>query len=268
MNISTLERHFVKIGKGLKIEVLPERNWRMRSTDFTLDVAGSGKNEVFHLSLNEGAKDLPEIQILDVRPDEKALLLMVRDEHKSKFLCGMDEFNKGYVAAIPLNRGATNVKTAKEALKPEAVIESQSKAGVKEKHKNKRKTKGWIRQGEWFFVPAPDFEVRSNDIICNNEPFNRTGSRNHTAQQMVRRGGELVYQFGIQVISATEYNRRIKDPKFHPQMWRQSTENATFYVKGRITAPDHSTLVLNDWHTVHSNQEHLAPTRNHVRFLD
>jgi hypothetical protein len=57
--------------------------------------------------------------------------------------------------------------------------------------------------------------------------------------------------------------------KFRPQAlklnWLEMRRNAALYVKGRITHPDHATVVLSDWHRVMINTERRTET---VDFLD
>jgi len=261
MNTETLQKQFAKLGR-VKVTTRPDRD-----RFFSLNVSQDREGEFWSVTLNEG-DDQPDVQVLDVRPDEKALLLMVRDEHKSKFLMGLDEYDKKFVASIPLERGVRDVITAKEALKPKEVVESQNRANVKHKHRNKRKNDGFIRQGEWFFIPATGFEVRKFDILKKDEGFNRTGSRPHTAEFMISRGGETVYVRRDKVLSQKEFKERSKEDNFKPYLWRATVRDATVYVKGRIKAPDHKTIILDEWHIVRSNLEHEAPSKRHVAFLD
>jgi hypothetical protein len=59
------------------------------------------------------------------------------------------------------------VVTAKEALKPDAVRgREQGKRGKRAK-RQRRKTDVFIRQGEWFFIPAPDVQVNEKLILTN-----------------------------------------------------------------------------------------------------
>jgi hypothetical protein len=49
------------------------------------------------------------------------------------------------------------------------------------------------RQGEWFFLPAPDLKVDAR-LILHNEPLVRgTGGKPHWAEFCYRTGGEAVY---------------------------------------------------------------------------
>ena len=44
--------------------------------------------------------------------------------------------------------------------------------------------------------------------------------------------------------------------------------NAAVYVRGRISHPDHKTIILDGWHRVLMNTENEAPGNRHVVFLD
>src|SRR6185436_127689 len=86
-----------------------------------------------------------------------------------------------------------NVAVAMEALKPPEVLEAQRRQGVKGKDRQRRKNAAYVRQGEWFFLPAPKLHVEKKQVLCN-EPLSRgTGSKPHWAQFLYRKGGETVY---------------------------------------------------------------------------
>ena len=50
--------------------------------------------------------------------------------------------------------------------------------------------------------------------------------------------------------------------------WRAMQRNAAVYARGRISHPDHKTIVLQAWHRVLMNTEHEAPASRNVVFLD
>jgi hypothetical protein len=98
---------------------------------------------------------------------------------KSKFLCGHDE-RHWFVAAIPEAAPVGTVRQAKEALKPKEVQDRQ--AGVSTKDRNRRKNKAYIRQGEWFFLPA-NIEEPDPKFVIKHEPLSRgRGSKPHTVE--------------------------------------------------------------------------------------
>src|ERR1700730_3881572 len=80
-----------------------------------------------------------------------------------------------------------------EALKPPEVVEAQRRQGVKGKDRRRRKNAAYVRQGEWFFLPAPRLHV-DNKLVLHDEPLSRgNGSKPHWAEYLYRKGGELVY---------------------------------------------------------------------------
>src|SRR3989449_9438589 len=128
---------------------LPERPWRGAPR---INVARGGFDIRF-----VGAGSEVDVEVVDVRPRERHLLLLVRDgDEKSKFLCGHDE-RHWFVAAIPESaRGVTGVATAKVALQPEHVRAAVDRARPKDQFR--RRNAAFVRQGEWFFVPAPELD--------------------------------------------------------------------------------------------------------------
>src|SRR5271155_3475688 len=111
-----------------------------------------------------------EVAVLDVQLVDRHLLLLVRDgKDKSKFLCGHDE-RHWFVAGIPEKAPVGTVRQAKEALKPTEVQSAQARKGLRGKVRNRRKNAAFIRQGEWFFLPAPGFVV-DEKLVLPNEPL-------------------------------------------------------------------------------------------------
>src|SRR3712207_8814464 len=54
----------------------------------------------------------------------------------------------------------------------------------------RRRNEAFVRQGEWFFIPAPGMGVDEN-LILRNEPISRgAGSKPHMCQYVYRSGGE------------------------------------------------------------------------------
>jgi len=59
-----------------------------------------------------------------------------------------------------------------EALKPAEVLAAQTRKNVKTRHRNRWRNEAFIRQGEWFFIPEPDFNppqrliIRDEPLIC------------------------------------------------------------------------------------------------------
>ena len=170
-----LERRFAAMGARLS---LPERPWRGAPR---INVARGGFSIRF-----TGSGDEVDVEVVDVRPRDRHLLLLVRDgDEKSKFLCGHDE-RHWFVAAIPESaRGVTGVTTAKIALQPDAVQELIAR--VKPKDRFRRRNEVYVRQGEWFFVPANLRPEPTCAQTLRNEPLSRgAGSKSSPSQSRAR----------------------------------------------------------------------------------
>src|SRR5207237_314457 len=116
------------------------------------------------------------------------LLLAEEGSRKLKFLCGHDE-RQWFVAAVPEQEGAATVRTAMEALKPVEVRRAQTLQRIKTEDRRRRKTSAYLRQGEWFFMPASRVIVKEW-LILHNEPLSRgNGSKPHIAEFCYRFGG-------------------------------------------------------------------------------
>ncbi|HEX6983870.1 MAG TPA: hypothetical protein VF170_00775 [Planctomycetaceae bacterium] len=266
MDTHTLEAKFARIGARLKVAdgLVPRR----AGGPVTLDVRSDRDGEFFEIARRSGA----ELDVLDVRAGDRHLLLLVRDGgEKHKFLCGHDE-RHWFVAAVPEAAGGVgSVTAAKESLKPDGVKWLQSRLRVKPKDRNRRKNAAFVRQGEWFFVPAPGLAV-DGLLVLRDEPLSRgAGSKPHRAEFCSRTGGETVsvgprHPNGV---SAGRYNAVLsRNPKATGWGWVTMRRNPAVYVKGRIRHADHKTVVLHDWHRVLMNTENRSRAMRHIAFLD
>ena len=126
-----------------------------------------------------------------LRSAGRHLLLLVRsaEGRKSRFLMGRDE-KHWFVAAIPNAAPVGSVRQAVECLKPGEVRLRQ--VGLSRKVSNRRKNTAFLRQGEWFFIPAPDLAPDPLRILYN-EPISRgKGGKPHVLESCDRQGGETV----------------------------------------------------------------------------
>lgn len=215
------------------------------------------------------------LQVLDIEPKEKHLVLMARtnEGEKQKYLCGFDE-RGWFAAALPETpkardrRGISSVQSAKDSLKPKEVRDAEDGKRMKRRKRNQRVNKASKRQGEWFFVPARKLDV-NEELILINEPIQMGGKRKHICQEVYRTGGEKVwvgrhYRNGI-----TEDAYRNLSPNIRSKEgFRQMTRDAEVYARGAIKAPDHDTLYLDGWHRVIPNTEGRAAHAEKVVFLD
>lgn len=243
--------------------------------NITVDVLKDKEGEYFDIR----SDSYEDIKILDVQKKDRHLLLMARDAEKNpiKFLCGHDE-RHWFTAAVPETKVST-VLAAKQALKPAELVDIEVKGGVKSKELQKRRRKlrtggKIIRQGEFMFVPDPNFKVNESGLVSvqRNERLARGGNP-HIADYLYRSGGVIRYTAPgyEQGITETEFRgitRRNTEKRRLP--WRQSvSEPAQVYVKGRIRHPEHATVSLGSvWHKVILNTEQKARGFSNVAFLD
>jgi hypothetical protein len=184
-----LERAFAKMGARIKFaEIVPDRR-RQVLGDFALDIRRDARGEYFLVSRQP--RSGTEFEVLDVQPRCRHLLLLSRTGgEKHRFLLGHDE-RHWFVAGVPETTRVSRVKDAMQALKPEAVLECER--NVRTKHRDRRSNRARIRQGEWFFVPAPN--VSAPELLTlRDEPIVRSGGgKPHMCERLFRMGGETVY---------------------------------------------------------------------------
>lgn len=277
MKIEHVEKAFETIGARVKFVEPLSRRPGARAADFLIDVQQDRKGERFEIRLRPKAK--VDLLVQDVQPHDRRLLLLVKgasypgkrpeDSGIQRFLCGHDE-REWFVAAIPEKSGASTVRAAMEALKPQVVQDALEAVKVKPKDRNKRRNPGFVRQGEWFFIPSPNLEV-DELLVLKDEPLVRGRGKPHRAEFLYRRGGAKVYV-------CREYPNGVSEQKYseivrlHPEKkrmnWRRMVRDPEAYVKGRITHPDHKTVVLPCWHRVVPNRESEAAAMRNVAFLD
>jgi hypothetical protein len=198
-----------------------------------------------------GRGEPADVIVVDVAPAERHLLLLDRTAgEKRKFLCGRDE-RHWFVAAIPDGvRGVRGVPEAKAALLPPAVARLQGK-------------RAYVRQGEWFFVPAPRLDADPL-FVRRGEPLARPGGTPHVLELAYRRGGRLIYVHTRtgQMIGEENYSRL---PAQKRGYWRQMVRDPELFARGAVRHPDHATIVLRDWHRVLMSRERPSL---YVAFLD
>jgi hypothetical protein len=265
MDTILLDKKFARMGARLKIADRPGRgNGLVR-----LDVRSDNRGEFFEIA--RSVRALAEIDVLDVQPGERHLLLLVRDHGaKHKFLCGHDE-RHWFVAAIPERAPVGTVRQAREALKPIDVRNAQARHALNGKARQRRKNAAYVRQGEWFFIPAPGLVV-DESLLLRNEPLSRgLGSKPHWAECCCRLGGQVVYVCGRYPRGVTENQYRkllSRNAAARTWGWQTMRRNPAVFVRGRIRHTDHRTIVLREWHRVLMNTENQSAARRNVAFLD
>ena len=138
------------------------------------------------------------------------------------------------------------VRTAKEALKPDAVRSREQGKKGKQKKRLRRKTDVFKRQGEWFFIPAPDVKVNEK-MIFTSEPISRGRGKPHMVEKLYREGGTTVYVCSRHPngLTTDEYRKLLKKtPEASKWGWRTMARNPVVYVRGKIWHPDHATIRL------------------------
>ncbi|MBK9152900.1 MAG: hypothetical protein IPM25_01495 [Chloracidobacterium sp.] len=270
MGNELLEKHFGRIGARVSVATLPEPGWRNRYR-FGIDIGTDRRGEFFDIKISEN--DLVDYEIVDLRKDLRHLLLLGRrGGGKEKFLCGHDE-RHWFVCAVP-GRSVTNVVTAMEALQPAFVRQQIQKNIKRTRTRFDRRNEAFVRQGEWFFVPLPemDFKTDLTNQIHRNEPISRGfGSKPHVCAEVFRSKGEAVwvctkYPTGVR---RERYEEILKsNPKAARWNWRMMQINAAVYARGTVRHPDHKTIVLDGWHQIFMNTGAEAPGARNVVFLD
>jgi hypothetical protein len=293
----TVETKFEEIGARARVRTLPpprtrtwNPTWLSRPTTPTanlprLDVRRDRKGEYFDIAVPEGV----EVEVIASDRSARHLVLLARlgdtatrRGDKARYLCGHDE-RHWFVAAIPESYPASTVQEAKVALQPVAVREAA--AALPKRKRTLRHNEVYRRQGEWFFIPAPDFEPRPDDILLHNEPLSRgRGSTPHVVADMVRSGGETRWQvvvnfsmaparraeiegaMGNRTLTTSEKERM--ETLYPDAQWRSVLVNPTAYVRGTVRHSDHATLDLNSWHRVVMSAENQARAASHIVFVD
>ena len=268
MDTNLLDIKFSRIGARLKVADHPTRSSRTSGV-ISLDVQSDRRGEFFEIVCQPGAE--AEVAVLDVQPADRHLLLLVREgKDKSKFLCGHDE-RHWFVAGLPESAPVGTVRQAKEALKPAEVLTAQAGQSLKAKARNRRKNAAFVRQGEWFFLPAAGMAV-DEKLVLRDEPLTRgNGGKPHWAEFCYRTGGETVYVCSRHPNGVTEAQYKSivgGNPKAKGWGWRTMRRNPGVYVRGRVRHADHATITLNGWHQVVMNTEGQSKAMRNVAFLD
>ncbi len=262
---SHIIQKFEMLGALARIRELPPGGV---SRSFMLDVFSTRQGERFDVSV--AAEDL-ELHVLDVQPADRHLLLLAVEPgekpsrpEKRKFLCGHDE-RHWFVAGVP--ERVTSVREAKEALKPALVRATEERLGVRARDRRRRRNAASVRQGEWFFVPAPEL-VPDERFVLRHEPISRGRGKPHMVERLYRRGGTTVhtcrqYPIGLPPAAFADLLRR--QPEKKNLGWQIRTRDPEAFACGRVRHPDHRTVVLAGWHRILLSSEVRSEA---VAFLD
>ncbi len=268
MNTETIANQFARMGARFRV-VRPEAlsRWRRRA-DYALDITTDKQGQLFEMQLSAEREAQLEVNVLQCEHHDRHLLLLVKTpEAKDRFLCGHDE-REWFVAAVP--GGASSVVQAKLALQPSGAQAAAASARLNLRQRTRRHNRAFIRQGEWFFVPASNLQV-DQKLILRNEPISRSGGKPHLVAEVYRTGGETVYVCSRfpNGLTVTKYERLIEENR-EAQNWRwqQRVRNAGVFARGTVRHRDHATITLHDWHQVWMNTENTTRQKANVAFLD
>ena len=269
MDTAELLTKFARIGARVKVLDRPSRRGRTPAGAVALDIQAAQLGEFFEVTSAEGAD--PDVAVLDVRPDDRHLLLMVREgSEKHKYLCGHDE-RHWFVAAIPEAAPVGTVRQAKEALKPAEVQLAQASRGLRAEARGRRKNAAYRRQGEWFFLPEPGF-APDESLVLRHEPLRRgNGGKPHWVEYCYRTGGETVHVCNRHPngVTPSQFDKILAtNPKARGWNWTIMRRNPGVYVRGTVRHADHKTIVLHGWHRVVMNTEGQSKALRNVAFLD
>jgi hypothetical protein len=254
-----IESKFRKIGTRILTRVEHKATVR-------LDVRSDEGGEHFVLTRPADV----DVRVVDVEPRDRHLLLTarrLRSLDEQTFLCGFDERHY-FAAAIPESAYARDVQQAKDALKPQEVWDSIRENHVPMKDRDLRRTSGFLRQGEWFFLPRPWLLVGAAQVL-KNEPIRRGNGKAHICENLHRIGGTLVlvsdaYPNGL----TRDEHRRLPKHERRQAKWSQMVRDARVLVQGDVSHPDHETIRLPYWHQVVMNTETQSRAMRHLAFLD
>ena len=263
METHLLQTMFGRMGARVRV-----REWSPPNRRIGVDIGTDKRGEFFDIGVS--STNPAEYQVIDIQPQARHLLLMARmDNEKQKFLCGHDE-RHWFVCAVP-GASVSNVKAAMEALQPQEVRTSVQRRVKRVKNRLRRRNAAFVRQGEWFFIPAPKLTI-DEKLVRKNEPISRgDGGKPHMCQYLYSDGGMVVYVCRQRPngVTAEEYRRlMLENCDAGTWNWTTRVRDANVYVRGRVSHMDHKTVVLNDWHQVLMNTERFAPGAHSVVFLD
>jgi hypothetical protein len=203
---------------------------------FVAAVETDGGREIFSLSPVRRARPA----VLEASARRQHLLLLLRQgARERRILFGRDERHL-FWAVLPGAERVYGLEAAFEALKPREL--RQAAGGPREApdeiHRSRQPRKEIdgprdrgasaraIRQGEWFFAPAPDFVPQP--WMYARRPFLRRGGT-------TRRGHDHVADEAVGFVD--------------------ERGKAWCFVRGAIRHPEHATLHLPFWHSAHLNLE-------------
>ena len=261
MDRQAVQKMFEKIDS--RVTIRTGTRLRFDTNPLSVNVVTDKKGEHFTITISPNVnEDKIFIQCLDVDVKLKQMLLLIRytaaitsrtnitreEDRTERLLVGHDEMH-WFVAGVT---ASTSIEQAFRNLRPVAVTQILREKHISVKDGMKRKNKGFIRQGEWFFVPV-EYNITKNTIIHKNEPIQRNPrSTPHMVEELIREGGTTVYVGRLTSLTKSEYSKlSAQEQKYYtPRI-----QNARVFARGKIRHSDHHTIELNGWHEVHLSTE-------------
>ncbi len=149
---------------------------KMKVIDITKDVSGGSRPgqkdfDNFEKNIPQGAtyseyRGGDDDEEIREKTYHRAGSMLVRHEGVS-YICGQDE-DSYFVSKLKTN--PRNVEDAFKALKPRRLVDWEKKTGKQAQ-----------RQGEWFFIPAPD--LTATRMRRHSLPVNQTGGHKHMVER-------------------------------------------------------------------------------------
>lgn len=203
--MSHLTASFARAGLDLRLASSPIN---FNPNVFALDIRRTRLHDVRseHFLAWMG-KEANDVQVQGIDKAERQLVLFVR-EPRRHLLVGQDE-RQLFMCALP--RACTSVKEAHAALRPRMPKNDKT-----------------IRQGEWFFVPATEWDKAQVEraLRGNHTVVRKSAAINH----FIPRAGK-------------------------PHVVDEIVPFGALYARGAVRHPDHKTIWLRDWHRIVKNLE-------------
>ena len=270
MNTKHNETKFATMGARFRVSITSVA--APAGNDYAVDIRRDGCGEFFELRASKNLADVLDVSVSQSDKRDRHLLLFVRrpEGKLDRFLCGHDE-RAWFVAAVP--GGASTVTQAKDALKPRAIRLRERQLEVPTRLKNRRKNAAFLRQGEWFFVPASAWsrDPINERFVLRNEPLRRGAGKPHVVEELYRAGGEVVYVCSEHPngVNEAQYRKMLQNnPNAARWGWQVLRRNPRVYARGTVRHADHATIRLPDWHRVVLNTETETDTMRNVAFID
>ncbi len=257
---SHLHTSFRKIGAFIQALPAPTGSRRARG-EVRRRIAV--RDRTFELTLSPNTLAV----VSDCRPDERHLVLSLQNPgaKPERFLCGFDE-RHWFVAAVT----GTTVPAAKDSLMPRAVREVAERAGLRRADFHRRHTNAFVRQGEWFFVPAGEIETDPLTVLQREDLIRPGGGKPHVVDKLIRGTGEMVWHHATYApngFTNDEFACLLAPVRTAPGWSRRLRvrDVGSVLARGAVRHPDHATIWLGTWHRVFINSEQRPAS---LGFLD